>query len=85
MTDVTASPSVTLEIDAKDVASGKYIALLTGAAVVTVSTNVYLIYPTLTAAANSIAQTVLPYTWRIKVVANNANAGIYSVGASYLL
>jgi len=85
MTDVTASPSVTLEIDAKDVASGKYVSLLTGSAVVTVSTNVYLIHPSLTAAANSIAQNILPRTWRIKATANNSNAGVYSVGASYLL
>jgi hypothetical protein len=85
MTVVTASPSVTLEIDAKDTASGKYVSLLTGAAVTTISTNVYEIHPDLTAAANSIAKDILPHTWRIKVVANNANSGTYSVGASYLL
>jgi hypothetical protein len=77
--------SVTLEIDAKDVASGKYIALLTGAAVTTNSTNVYIVHPDLTAAANSIAKDILPRTWRIKVVANNANTATYSVGASYLI
>jgi hypothetical protein len=77
--------SVTLEIDAKDVASGVYLPLLTGAAVTTNSTNVYIVHPDLTAAANSIAKDILPRTWRVKVVANNANSATYSVGASYLI
>jgi hypothetical protein len=77
--------SVTLEIDAKDVASGKYMVLLTGAAVTTNSTNVYIVHPDLTAAANSIAKDILPRTWRVKVTANNANSATYSVGASYLI
>lgn len=84
MTDVTASPSVTLSIEAKDAISGKYSTLLTGAAVTTVTTNVYVVYPGLTPSANAIVSDVLPHTWRAKVTANNANAGIYSVGASYL-
>jgi len=81
---VAGTGSITLEIDAKDPASGKYLALLTGAAVTTVSTNVYVIHPELTAAANSIAKDVLPHTWRVKVTANNANSITYSVGSSYL-
>lgn len=84
MTDVTASPSVQLEIDGKDVVSGKYYSLLTGANVTTVSTNVYTVYPTLPAVANVTAQDVLPHVYRIKVTAVNANAGTYSVGASLL-
>jgi len=77
--------SVTLEIDVKDAPSGKYVALLTGAAVTSNSTNVYVVYPGLISSANAIASDVLPYKWRIKVVANNANSMTYSVGASYLL
>jgi len=84
--DVTTpgTGSITLEIDAKDSVSGKYVALLTGAAVTTTSTNIYVIHPELTAAANSIAKDVLPHTWAVKVTANNANSMTYSVGASYL-
>lgn len=81
---VAGTGSVTLEIDAKDVASGKYVALLTGVAVTTISTNVYVIHPALTAATNAIAKDVLPHTWRVRVTANNANSVTYSVGASYL-
>jgi hypothetical protein len=77
--------SVTLEIDAKDPVSGKYYAVLTGAAVTTNSTNIYRVYPGLTAAANATANDVLPRTWRIKVTANNANSATYSVGAMLIL
>ena len=84
MTNVTSAPSVTLEIDGRDTTSGKYYSILTGAAVTTVSTNVYTIYPGLSAVANSTANDVLPHTWRVKVTANNANSGTYSVGASLL-
>lgn len=76
--------SVTLEIDAKDVASGAYVAQLTGVAVTTNSTNVYVVYPGLTAAANAVVSDVIPHTWRVKVVANNSNSCTYSVGASML-
>ena len=84
MTNVAAGPSVTLTIEAKDNASGKYSTLLAGAAVTTVSTNVYVVYPGLTPVANKVVSDVLPRTWRVTVTANNANSGTYSVGASYL-
>ena len=81
MTDVTASPSVTLSIKGKDVASGKYRLLLAGAAVTTVTTNVYKVTQNIVAAvANVSAIDVLPEFIQLSLVANNANAGIYSVG-----
>lgn len=85
--DMTAvgTGSVTLSIEAKDVASGKYVVLLTGAAVTTNSTNVYKVYPGLTAAANAVASDVLPRTFRIVVTAGNANPATYSVGCDLLL
>jgi hypothetical protein len=78
------SGSITVTIQGKDVASGKYYTILASAAIVTVTTNQYTVYPTLTASANSIAQAALPHTWRVIVTANNANPVTYSVGASYL-
>ncbi len=77
--------SVTLEIDGKDPVSGKYYALLTGAAVTTNVTNIYRVYPGLTAAANATANDILPRTWRVKVTANNANSATYSVGAMLIV
>lgn len=86
--DVTAQSggSITLEIDYKDPASGKYIALLTGAAVTTVSTTVYRVYPGMgvepvgaTTGTTSSADN-LGKVWRIKVTANNGSSITYSVG-----
>lgn len=82
---VPGTGSITLEIDAKDPVSGKYYAVLAGAAVTTTITNVYRVYPGLTAVANATASDVLPRTWRVKVTANNANSVTYSVGAMLIL
>lgn len=77
--------SVTLTIQGKDVASGKYYTLLVGAAVTTISTNVYTVFPGAPATANVSANDMLPPNWRILVTANNANATTYKVGASLVV
>ena len=77
---VVGTGSVTVTIDMKDTTSGKYINLLTGAAITTNSTNRYRVGPNLAAVANSVAQDYLPRVFRIVVTANNANAATYSVG-----
>lgn len=81
--DVTTpgTGSVTLSIEGKDAVSGEYYTLLTGAAVTTDSTNVYKVYPGLTASANAVVSDIVPHQWRVKVTHNNANAITYSVGA----
>jgi hypothetical protein len=76
--------SVTPTIQGKDAASGKYYTLLAGAAVVTNVTNVYTVCPGVTATANVSASDVLPRTWRVNVVANNANPTTYTLGASVI-
>jgi len=81
--DVTAkgaAPSITVTIQGKDLASGQYYTLLTGAAVTTVSTTVYRVYPGLTAAANSVANDVVPSIFRVHVVHGNSDSITYSVG-----
>lgn len=77
--------SVTLAIQGKDAASGQYYAILTGAAIVGNSVNVYTVYPGLPATANVSANDLLPRTWRVVVTANNANATTYTVGASVIV
>lgn len=72
--------SVTLTIEGKDSASGKYYTILAGAAATAVATTRYRVGPTLAAAANSVAQDYLPRVFRITVTANNANPVTYSVG-----
>lgn len=80
VTAVDATPSLVLTIDYLDAASGKYVNLLTGAAVTTVSTNRYRVHPNIAAVANSIAQAQLPRTFRIVVTAADADSATYSVG-----
>lgn len=77
--------SVTLTIQGKDAASGKYYTLLVGAAVVSVSTNVYYVYPGGPVTTNVAANAPLPRTWRVLATANNANATSYTIGASVIL
>jgi hypothetical protein len=83
-TTVTASGSFTLEIDAKDEVSGKYYSLLTGAAVSTVSTNVYTVYPGITATANQSSSDVLPRIWRVKTTYNSGTNQTFTVGCSVI-
>lgn len=78
---VVGTGSVTVSIDGYDKVSAKWYNLLTGAAVVTNSTNVYKIGPALVAAANAVANDYLPGLIRVTVTANNANSATYSVGA----
>jgi hypothetical protein len=84
--DVTTAGtgSITMTINVKDSVSGKYITLLSGAAITTNSTTRYRVYPGLTAAANSVASDVLGRTWRIVITHNNANTITYSVGAEVI-
>lgn len=81
---VPGTGSVTLSINGKDPASGKYYALLTGAAVTTTTTNVYRVGLGITVAANSAANDMVPQTMQIVVTANNANPVTYSVGYNLL-
>lgn len=77
---VVGTGSVTVSIDGKDTASGKYYNILTGAAITTNSTNRYRVGELLATVANSVAQDYLPRVFRIVVTANNANSATYSVG-----
>lgn len=79
---VIGTGSVTVTINGKDPASGKYYLILAGAAVVTNSTNVYTVSPGATATANVSANDFIPRTFQIVVTANNANTATYSVGYS---
>lgn len=77
--------SVTLVIEGKDIASGKYYTLLAGTAVVSVVTNTYYVFPGATVTANVSANAPLPRTWRVRTTVANANPTTYTVGASIIL
>ena len=83
--DVTASaatPSITLKVQGKDPVSEKYYDILESAAVTGTSTNVYRVYPGLTAAANLTVSDVIPKTFRITMTHADADSITYSVGYS---
>ena len=85
--DVTTAGtgSITLTIQGKDALSGQYYTLLAGAAVTTISTNVYKVMIGGVVSANVSANDLVPRTWRILVTHNNANSITYSVGYSLIV
>jgi len=79
VTNVNTS-SIVLTIQRKDQASGKYVTILTGAAVTAISTNTYKVYPGLTAAANLTVSDLIGDTFKIVVTVGNANNTTYTLG-----
>lgn len=82
---VSGSPSLTLAVQVKDPASNKYIDILASAAVTSVSTTIFKLYPGITAAANIAASEALMRTWRVQVRHGTADSVTYSVGYSLIL
>ncbi len=85
VTAVTATPSITVTIQGKDALSGQYYTVLASAAITAVGTTVLRVYPGLTAAANAVANDILPRTWRVSVTNADADSITYSIGASVIL
>lgn len=85
--DVTSAGtgSITVTINGKDPASGKYYLLLSGAAVVTAVTNPYHVGPGIAASANVSVSSFLPAIIQIVVTHNNANSITYSVGYNLMI
>lgn len=80
--DITSAGtgSITVSVNRKDSASGKYSLLLASAALVANGTYQLKISPYLTAVANAVATDVVGQLIQIVVTANNANPVTYSVG-----
>ncbi len=74
------TPGLTLSIEGYDKVSAKWYNILSGAAVVAVSTNVYKVGPGLPATANVSANSCLPGLIRITIAVADADAATYSVG-----
>jgi hypothetical protein len=68
VTALGASATLTVTIQGKDPASGKYYTLLASAAIASTGTTVLKVYPGLTAASNLTANDILPMNWRIRAV-----------------
>jgi len=85
--DVTAivdTPSVVVTMDGFDFGSETWYNLLTSAAVVGASLNVYKIHPDFTAVANLVAKEGIPYLWRVILTHADADSITYSLGVNYL-
>ena len=83
-TTVIGTGSITVSITGTD-ANGITYTLLSGAAVVTNTTNVYTLSPNIATVANVSLADHLPRTYGVTVTANNANSATYSVAAELLL
>lgn len=81
--DITVAPgvdTVTLTVQGKDPASGKYYTLLAGAAESATGTKTYTVYPGIAVTSNVSASTVLPRIWRVIVTHSAGTSFTYSVG-----
>lgn len=76
--------SITVTIKGKDPVSGTYTTLLASAALAAVGMTVLTVYPGLTAAANLVANQIVPRTFRVEVTVPGATSHTYSVGYSLI-
>lgn len=86
--DVTVVPgidTVTLIIEGKDQASGKYFTILSAAARVATGTDVLTIYPGIAVAVNVSASDTLPDIYRARVAHSAATSFTYSLSLTELL
>lgn len=88
--DVTAitgtSPTLTVTIQGKDTASGKYYTLLASAALTATGTTVLEVYPGVGVTANVSASTTLPRTWRISTAIGGTTPAVTAtIAASVIL
>lgn len=88
--DITAltgtSPTVTVTIEGKDAASGKYYTLLQSAALAATGFTLLTLYPGAPTTANVSSPQVLPATWRVKaVVGGTTPAATATIGASVIV
>lgn len=80
------TPTLTVFIEGKDTASGIYYTLLSTAALSGTGTTVLRVYPGLSAVGGSVANDVLPRTWRVRTtIAGTTPAVTATIGASLIV
>lgn len=87
--DITAitgtTPTLTVTLQGKDTASGKYYTILASTALNAVATTVLTVFPGATASANVAANAQLPRTWRvITAIGGTGPAVTATIGASVI-
>lgn len=87
--DITAitgtTPTLTVTIQGKDSASGKYYTLLASAALNATGTTVLKVYPGITAAANVSVSDILPRNWRVITAIGGTAAVTATIAASVIV
>lgn len=88
--DITAisgtSPTLTVVIQGKDAASGKYYNLLSSAALNATGTTLLTLYPGAPTTANASSPQVLPATWRVIATVGGTGPSVTAtVGASVIV
>lgn len=81
VTAISLTPSVVVNVDGFDPLSGQQWTLLDSAAITAVSTTVLKIGPALTAAANAVANDIIPAIVRVEPVHADADSITYSISA----
>ena len=81
---VIGTATLTVSIDGKDKASGKYYNLLTGVAISANATTRYKISPYLANVANAVANDLVPVLFRITVTQGGTGNATYSLGYTLL-
>lgn len=83
----TGTIAVTVEVQGRDPASGKYYSLCKTASLTSAAFTLLTVYPGTTAAANSVCNVPLPETWRVEVVSGTGSTPsvTLTVGASVIL
>lgn len=88
--DITAitgtSPTLTVKVQGKDAASGKYYDILSSVALSAAGTTVLEVYPGIANAANSTLGVTLPKTWRVSyAIGGTTPAVTATIGASVIV
>jgi hypothetical protein len=89
--DITAgtgtTPTLTVTVEGKDPASGKYYTLLASSAIAagTPGTTVLKVYPGLTAAANAAANDILPRNWRVKTAIAGTTPAVTATVSAHVI
>lgn len=83
-TAVTSTPSTVVTVVGWDATSGKTWTILASAAITGTGTIVLRVGLAATAAANLVANDMLPTQWGVTAVHGNANSHTYSIGAHVL-
>lgn len=82
---ITATPSIVVTIQGKDLISSNYYDILVGAAITTVGTTILKVYPGINGLANAIANDILPRIFRVSVANADADSITYSISAALVL